>query len=1076
MEMRFSRRSALLVALLLPGLWCTSLSAQFIHSYILEDTPHATNPEMVGLLPNTILTYDAANDLAGTTGGSLRLATLITEGQVDALSYGTDFGEEGAYHTFFFFSIRRTASGSTAGLPRTPLFHEPPDDSESDIFIVNDNPTVSRLKPGSHVKIVDENTGSSRGVMPFGIQFAPNLGLTGITGRPSNPPPAISNVGAFTYNCPAHARSCEVYFSVGRGHATYHAADVLKYSGGVVTVYQSATQLGLGPDDNIDALAIDATMIFGPAEIGWYSVDRASPVLTASPQRLSAADIFRFERGATYPTLHQQLYMTAESMGLQSHVVFAANPDAEIDSIGHIDPAPSYPCIPAATLTGGLDIPCGGAMSEGFYAVLLNEKPLFVEQGVKPLATLPPFAPGSYDLVTVFGAGRGGNALAQLIVEAPSSIEAVTGLSSSVAGQAVTWSWALPSTNVTDIWVRLNCDPPVALAATATSYGPVSLPPGQHVLEVHTRSGGVSSPASFASAFVAADPAAIAPDELSATQMGRDVLLEWENVVAADVTVSLNGVAQITVPATIGSSQLTIPTGYGAHSVSVRATLSNGEASLPTAVQVVVPLPVGGDELQSASFPGIDPAAIAADAMHVYVAARNPGTAYRYDAADLSMPAQMIDTPGLSGGFGTNPQVQGLATDGTSLYWIISERLTVTDLLGDNATAPLTLPGLVAGGGATIDNLGRLWVVDLAADRVRSYFLDGTPAGGELSPLEGGALDRGVAARPGGTFDVVQTDLIGARFAVALDASGIRSGRTPLSDGGRVIVGLEHVPMGSAGVASFYAIDSASNAVVEIASTNPDFDGIPAGLHGSVVSSVELRAAGPWPLPDDATPVLLPQSLAAPGRTIADVEVRVELTHGFVGDVQIELISPSGTVVSLRRAGNEGTLMRRHFDDVGSNGFEDANGTHAPEGPGQLSDFDGQTADGTWTLRATDTVADVTGSIVEWSLLVGFDPVVSEPFQRGDCNGDATVNIADAVRTLTQLFPGVGAPPPLTCLDPCDSNDDGRVDIADTVFTLRVLFPSSCDPGGCPEFAAPAVTCGADGTIDAVPCAGSSCP
>ena len=78
------------------------------------------------------------------------------------------------------------------------------------------------------------------------------------------------------------------------------------------------------------------------------------------------------------------------------------------------------------------------------------------------------------------------------------------------------------------------------------------------------------------------------------------------------------------------------------------------------------------------------------------------------------------------------------------------------------------------------------------------------------------------------------------------------------------------------------------------------------------------------------------------------------------------------------------------------------------------------------------------------------------PFRRGDADGNLSVELTDAVHTLTFLFLG-GAKPP--CEDAADSNDDGALDLSDAVFTLGFLFLGS-EP---PPFPGPAVA-GFDGT------------
>jgi hypothetical protein len=93
--------------------------------------------------------------------------------------------------------------------------------------------------------------------------------------------------------------------------------------------------------------------------------------------------------------------------------------------------------------------------------------------------------------------------------------------------------------------------------------------------------------------------------------------------------------------------------------------------------------------------------------------------------------------------------------------------------------------------------------------------------------------------------------------------------------------------------------------------------------------------------------------------------------------------------------------------------------------------------------------------------------VTSEPFVRGDSNGDGAVDVADAVHSLTALFQGGSS----SCLDAQDANDDGATDIADPVYILEFLF----GPGAAPPVPYP--SCGVDSGPDPLECAqGSICP
>jgi hypothetical protein len=83
-------------------------------------------------------------------------------------------------------------------------------------------------------------------------------------------------------------------------------------------------------------------------------------------------------------------------------------------------------------------------------------------------------------------------------------------------------------------------------------------------------------------------------------------------------------------------------------------------------------------------------------------------------------------------------------------------------------------------------------------------------------------------------------------------------------------------------------------------------------------------------------------------------------------------------------------------------------------------------------------------------------------FQRGDCNTDTKVDLADAATVIASQFQGYG----VGCLDACDANDDSLINLADSVFLLNFLFKF-----GPPTPAPGAYTPGADPTEDDLDCA-----
>ena len=68
--------------------------------------------------------------------------------------------------------------------------------------------------------------------------------------------------------------------------------------------------------------------------------------------------------------------------------------------------------------------------------------------------------------------------------------------------------------------------------------------------------------------------------------------------------------------------------------------------------------------------------------------------------------------------------------------------------------------------------------------------------------------------------------------------------------------------------------------------------------------------------------------------------------------------------------------------------------------------------------------------------------VPQEIFQRGDCNSDDKVDLADSATTIASQFSGL----PILCADACDANDDGIINLADAVFGMNWLFKFGTAP------------------------------
>jgi subtilisin-like proprotein convertase family protein len=108
---------------------------------------------------------------------------------------------------------------------------------------------------------------------------------------------------------------------------------------------------------------------------------------------------------------------------------------------------------------------------------------------------------------------------------------------------------------------------------------------------------------------------------------------------------------------------------------------------------------------------------------------------------------------------------------------------------------------------------------------------------------------------------------------------------------------------------------------------------------------------------------------------IEKVAVKInDLQHTFLGDLDISIESPSGTVVQLLSGACSGSedIVNAVFEDSGAEidcMFPPAAGISGSVRPFQaLSAFEGESAMGTWKLKVIDTEGLDIGSLVSWSL------------------------------------------------------------------------------------------------------------
>jgi serine protease len=108
--------------------------------------------------------------------------------------------------------------------------------------------------------------------------------------------------------------------------------------------------------------------------------------------------------------------------------------------------------------------------------------------------------------------------------------------------------------------------------------------------------------------------------------------------------------------------------------------------------------------------------------------------------------------------------------------------------------------------------------------------------------------------------------------------------------------------------------------------------------------------------------------------TVRDLNLQLNITHSYVGDLRITLVAPDGTrqIIALRRGGSGNNYANTILDDEASTGLWQGaapfTGTYRPDNV--LSVFDGKSAKGTWQLIVEDTSLFDTGKLNGWSLIV----------------------------------------------------------------------------------------------------------
>ncbi len=247
----------------------------------------------------------------------------------------------------------------------------------------------------------------------------------------------------------------------------------------------------------------------------------------------------------------------------------------------------------------------------------------------------------------------------------------------------------------------------------------------------------------------------------------------------------------------------------------------------------------------------------------------------------------------------------------------------------------------------------------------------------------------------------------------------------------------------------------------EVSSPSALFDVVTgAGTFGATITLREDADHAGYPSAIEAFGVGLRHDPLLVTATAVEMSADLEAANGGDGpDFFAAVVWADGiTIGSLVDFELSGTLSAAAGIAVAEVAYEVAGATMAGRDQGAItvlsfaSDVGTAAAPNSVIVAFAESVPEPLAGIVT----LNPDDGSTQPFVRGDVNGDGQQAIEDAIQMLAYLFTN-GA---VDCVDATDVDDDGALIINDAVWLLSYLFLNGAPPP------APATTCGLDTTAD----------
>ncbi|MFQ5422782.1 MAG: proprotein convertase P-domain-containing protein [Phycisphaerae bacterium] len=243
-----------------------------------------------------------------------------------------------------------------------------------------------------------------------------------------------------------------------------------------------------------------------------------------------------------------------------------------------------------------------------------------------------------------------------------------------------------------------------------------------------------------------------------------------------------------------------------------------------------------------------------------------------------------------------------------------------------------------------------------------------------------------------------------------------------------------------------------------------DLDGIPDDCQVAdvLLPFIDVPVNPPLAIPDGAAQFVSDSVTVPDTGVIVDLDLGVNITHTWNGDLTVRLTHNATTVVVIDRPGfpcvdsnfgfnNDGFSI--FLDDEGMGGYvEDIDVPTGVVSPPSLvpnhalSAFDGQDPSGVWTIEVRDDVAQDSGTLDNWSMRIALKGTVAPCpppcVCPGDLDGNAAIDGSD-IGPFVDMY--LGSLP----VDPCAelaAPDAVPLDAADLTAFVAALLNGTCPP------------------------------